>query len=294
MGSIQIQDERCSNCGICVDVCPNYVFEREDGGRSGKVVAANSGQCCKCGHCVLFCPQNAVVHQGIAGEEIAGMGDRTMDPADIEQLMMTRRSTRCFKTDAVPKDRIERLIEIAANAGTASNMQSEYFIVIQDRGLIDQLEEMTIDILWNKGLKYATDRSIIGRVLSKCYSPEFFSSCKHYHDMFALRRNAKQADGMVFRKAPCVIVLCGLREERLSPINCALAIRNMELLAAADGLGTCWAGFFISAAGMDRKKVNDLLQIDNSRQVFGALMVGYPKYLPERIVRRKPRKVRWL
>ncbi|SPF39790.1 putative Nitroreductase [Syntrophobacter sp. SbD1] len=291
---VNIQSELCNGCGICADVCPNYVLVRKDGSPSSKVIVTNSDLCCKCGHCVLHCPQNAIRHQAIAEEEISRCDNRNIDPADIEQLMMRRRSTRCFKTEAVPKDRIERLIEIATNAGTASNMQSEYFIVIQDQRLINQLEEMTIDILWNKGLKYATDRSIIGRLLAKRYAPELVANFKRYHDIIAQRKNAKQAEGIVFRKAPCLIVLCGLRQEHLSPINCALAIRNMELLAAADGLGTCWAGLFISASRMDCKKVNAFLQVDDTHQVFGALMAGYPKYHPERIVRRKPREVRWL
>jgi nitroreductase len=148
--------------------------------------------------------------------------------------------------------------------------------------------------LWDKGLKYATDHSIIGRLLAKRYAPELYSNFKRYHDIIVLRRSRKQLEGMVFRKAPCLIVLCGIKTEYLSPINCALAIRNMELLAAANGLGTCWAGLFISAVKMSCKKVNTLLQIDDSRQIFGALMVGYPKYLPGRIVHRKPREVRWL
>ncbi len=291
---VRIENELCNSCGICANVCPNYVFVREDRKPSGKVIAANQGLCCECGHCVLHCPQNAIRHETIQDEEISQPGNGIINSADVEQLMMGRRSTRCFKSDGVPKDRIERLIEIATNAGTASNMQSEYFIVIQDQRLMDELEKTSIDILWKKGLKYATDHSIMGRLVAKRYPPELLANFKRYHDIIVLRKSEKQLEGMVFRKAPCLIVLCGFKTEYLSPINCALAIRNMELLAAANGLGTCWAGLFMSAARMNWKKVNALLQIDGSRRILGALMVGYPKYLPGRIVRRKPREVRWL
>jgi nitroreductase/NAD-dependent dihydropyrimidine dehydrogenase PreA subunit len=291
---IEIQSEICNGCGICASVCPNFVFERRKEGPAGESIATDPRLCVQCGHCVLYCPQNAIRHEAIPEEAIVRRSERNIDPSDIEKLMMQRRSIRCFKTETVPVEEIEKLIEVATNAGTASNMQSEYFIVIQDRQLINRLEEMTVDILWAKGLKYATDSSIVGRILAKRYTPEQFTMFKRYRDLIGLRRNRGQLEGMIFRKAPCLILLCGLKSESLSPVNCALAIRNMELLATAKGLGTCWAGLLVSAAGMNCRKINALLHIDDSRQIFGALMVGFPKYVPERIVRRKPREVRWL
>ncbi len=291
---VEIQSEICNGCGICANVCPNGLFVGKEGGLSIEFIVANRDLCSECGHCVLHCPQGAVRHDAIPDDKILRRSDRIINPSDIEQLMMERRSTRYFKTDAVPKEEIESLIEVATNAGTASNMQSEYFIVIQDRKLLNRLEEMTIDILWDKGLKYATDRSMVGRLLAKRYPPERFSNLKRYHDLIVERRNGKQVEGMVFRKAPCLIVMCGFKTEHLSPVNCALAIRNMELLATAKGLGACWAGLLINAARMDCKKINAALQIDGSHRVFGALMLGYPRHVPDRIVRRKPREVRWL
>lgn len=291
---VKIENERCNRCGICTEICPNLVFVRNNDEISGEIIIVNQNLCCKCGHCVLYCPHNAVRHEAILEEAIAKRTDSNINAADIEHLMMERRSVRCFKTDGASKDQIERLIKVATNAGTASNLQSECIIVVRDPRLLDQLEKMSINILWNKGLKYAKDRSLIGRWIAKCYPPELFSNFKRYHDIIVRRKDGKKLEGMIFRKAPCLIVLCGYKTEQLSPVNCALAIRNMELLAAANGLGTCWAGLFITAARMSRKKINKVLRINDSQQVFGALMVGYPKYRPGRIVHRKPRNVRWL
>ena len=290
---VEIDIETCNGCGICTEICPNFVFARENERMHGEIIVANPDLCCACGHCIIYCPQNSVRHDNISGE-IAPQDKSDTIVSDVEALMMGRRSIRSFKTEGVPRSQIEQLIEIGANAGSASNMQSESLIVVQDQGLLRKLEEMSIEILWNKGLKYATNQSFIGRVLAKRYPAELFSNFKRYHNIIERRRSAKQLEGMIFRKAPCLIVLCGFKTERLSPINCALSARNMELLAVANGLGTCWAGLFITAAGMSRKEINAVLQISSSRQVYGALMVGYPKYRPTRIVSRKKREVRWL
>ncbi len=291
---VEIDMEACIGCGICTEICPNFVFARKSEKMPGGIIPANPDLCCGCGHCVLFCPHNAIGHHGISAEAIAPERKSNISVSDVEALMMGRRSTRSFKPDDIPKSLIEQLVQIGINAGSAGNMQSESFIVVQDQGLLRKLEEMSIKILWNKGLKYATDRSLIGRVLAKRYPAEQYSTFKRYHNIIERRRNAEQLEGMIFRRAPCLIVLCGFKTEHLSAINCALAARNMELLAAASGLGTCWAGLFITAAGMGQKEINAALKISGPHQVYGALMVGYPKYRPSRVVHRKNREVRWL
>lgn len=291
---IKIDDKQCNTCGICIDVCPNFVFLKESDNNPGRITPVNVDLCCNCGHCVIFCPRNAIIHENISDQQITERTKSKITVSDIEQLMMARRSIRCFKPEAVPEDKIESLIRAAANAGTASNMESEEFIVIQNQEMLKSLEEMSVEILWNKGLKYATDKHIIGKFLSKRLPEKIFSSYKRYHKLIDRRKNAGQMEGMVFRNTPCLIVISGFKAQFLSPVNCTVAARNIELLASGHRLGTCWAGMFITAANLNRKRINDALQIDQNRQIFGALMVGYPKYRPSRIIERQKKDIRWL
>ena len=52
------------------------------------------------------------------------------------------------------REDLDALIEAAVHAGTASNGQSEGFIVIEDRNRLDELEQQVCKILWNGGLRY--------------------------------------------------------------------------------------------------------------------------------------------
>jgi nitroreductase len=103
-----------------------------------------------------------------------------------------------------------------------------------------------------------------------------------------------QLEGTIFRNAPAVILAHDLKQNMAGHENCALALRNIETLAVAMGLGTCWVGLFTAAANRKPRKINPLLGLDNSRRVFGALMIGYPKHRSRMRIPRNAREVTYL
>jgi nitroreductase len=92
------------------------------------------------------------------------------------------------------------------------------------------------------------------------------------------KRDNDELAGGVFRGAPMAILAHDKKNNNMGQVNCAIAIRNIEVMAMTLGLGTCWAGFLISAAKLRSKVINPMIDLDDSRAVYGALMVGYPKY----------------
>ena len=53
-----IDKTKCTNCGICVDVCPLDVFY---GSQKGLLPVINyPEECWMCGSCVLECPKKAI------------------------------------------------------------------------------------------------------------------------------------------------------------------------------------------------------------------------------------------
>lgn len=54
--------EKCTNCGMCVTVCPHRVFEES----GGKVRITERDLCMECGACARNCPYGAIdVKQGV-------------------------------------------------------------------------------------------------------------------------------------------------------------------------------------------------------------------------------------
>ena len=88
----------------------------------------------------------------------------------------------------------------------------------------------------------------------------------------------RAAKGQAFvGQAPVVIVACGtICDYRMTcgqltyPIDVAIALDHMSLVAVEEGLGTCWVGAFY------QDQVRDLLGVPESAQVVSLMTLGYP------------------
>ncbi|MDR3604382.1 MAG: 4Fe-4S binding protein [Syntrophaceae bacterium] len=52
----KINDEKCKQCGECIDVCPADVLAAND----SKTVVSNAEDCLGCESCVSVCPEEAI------------------------------------------------------------------------------------------------------------------------------------------------------------------------------------------------------------------------------------------
>jgi nitroreductase len=100
---------------------------------------------------------------------------------------------------------------------------------------------------------------------------------------------SEAAKGQAFvAQAPVVIAACGTETEYIMtcgqycyPIDVAIAIDHMSLMATAEGLGTCWIGAFYE------DKVKDILGIPEKIRVVVMLTLGYPAESPVARPRKK-------
>ncbi|MDI9623659.1 MAG: ferredoxin family protein [Methanothermobacter sp.] len=60
---IRINPELCKGCNICIEFCPEKVYEESDTLNKRGVyvpVPKNEDKCKKCKICILFCPDQAI------------------------------------------------------------------------------------------------------------------------------------------------------------------------------------------------------------------------------------------
>lgn len=289
---ITIDLAKCTNCGFCIDECPNYVFGLNSDAGTDEIEIRYPDQCCICGHCVAICPENAIDHEEMPAQRFEDLADIRIPPENMKSLLLSRRSIRAFGEKAISRELLEQLIETGVHAGTSSNGQTEGFIIIEDRKTLVELEQVVIEVLWNAGLKHL-DSTLGIKFTRMKYGHEMVRQYMAYHNIIKNRKRNNQLDGMIFRNAPAVIVIHGIRANYLAHANCAIAARNMEIMARSMGLGTCWIGFLTSAAHISRK-IGKYLGIPADRNVYGAIMTGYPKHQYKKSIPRRSREVRWI
>jgi NAD-dependent dihydropyrimidine dehydrogenase PreA subunit len=54
--SLSLSSDKCSGCGMCVEVCPHGVFAMN--GKNAQIIDRNA--CMECGACAVNCPAEAI------------------------------------------------------------------------------------------------------------------------------------------------------------------------------------------------------------------------------------------
>ena len=179
-----------------------------------------------------------------------------------------RRSIRNYKSDPFPKDVLDKLLEALRLAPSAGNRQPYKFIFVQDEEI---RKKLAAACRWSPtrpdGQEFIADAPL---VVVACGSARK-----------AITRYYK--DGKVFLTlgtTPEEIDKDPIEYENTMPIDLAIALDHLTLVAAAEGLGTCWIG------GLDELEVKRLLSIPDDMRVSIVMPVGYPVSWPEA----RPRK----
>jgi nitroreductase len=119
---------------------------------------------------------------------------------ELWDVLRTRRSIRKYRTDSVPDEKIEKVLEAARIAPSADNRQPWDFVVIRGRQKIRELEEATYP-----GSEFVGQAPV---VIVACANPE---TC------------GTRQDGVKYYM-----------------VDIGIAFQQLMLAAWELGLGTCW------------------------------------------------------
>lgn len=74
VATLKLHSEKCTGCGMCIDVCPHGVFALND----GKTEIIEKDRCMECGACAKNCPFDAIsVKSGVGCAYAIIMGKLT-------------------------------------------------------------------------------------------------------------------------------------------------------------------------------------------------------------------------
>lgn len=262
MPEIKIDRDACMECGQCALACPLGLLLGKPGRKPIKVRHAETA-CLNCGHCASVCPSAAISVAGVSGHEMTMTAPLEGALEVVSGLVQRRRSIRRYRPEGVERARIEALIDATRWAPTAKNSQSVCWLLVEGRERTRELAGLTVAWL----------RSVPGM-------DDVVAAWDHGVDV-------------ILRDAPLLMVVHAPADGLTPQIDCTIALTTFELLAAADGLGTCWAGYFMMSAAR-HPPVAEALGLPEGHALYGALMCGVPALAYDHVPTRAPAHRRWM
>lgn len=265
---IHIDKAKCAACGACVRDCVVHVLTRGEDGYPA-VRPGDDRFCLNCQHCLAVCSRGAVSCQGVGF-------DKTLDPEplpdgrSVAALVRQRRSVRQWRADPIPEEVWLRLVESLAWMPTGCNDHRLHFTIVREKERMDWFrDEMS------RALKLIVRSGIL-----KLFYPNY----RRYMD------EVMRGDDVIFRDAPCMIVASTPKNAPCREADPWIALSYFDLLAQANGLGTCWSGFAVHAFRWVRR-LRRALKLPQGHQVGAVLLFGPPGVEYPRVPRPRPMPV---
>jgi nitroreductase len=166
------------------------------------------------------------------------------------KVIRNRRSIRRFKEEQIPDSELEEILECALFAPNARNQQKWHFTVIQNKGMLDRMENIMKENMMNSGIEF-------------------------------LAKRARDPNHRTFYGAPTVVLVTGDAETRFVEIDCAAAAQNILLAAESLDIGSHVMAssefLFASEKGNELKK--EIGVPDGYRHIC-AIALGYKDETP--------------
>ncbi len=289
-GQPAVDREACTQCGQCIDICPDNVLESDNGyPRPGDGEFAG---CVACGHCMAICPTGAITvsGRGLMGNDAVELAPHAARATaeQLEALMASRRSIRRFTEREVDRELLERMLAMAATAPMGIPPHEVGVVVFATRERVRHFTDLASEA-FARTVKFCNPvtltlmRPMLGgklcRMLRDFVKPLLKTILAH---------RAKGGDRFIY-EAPAAMLF------HHTPIaaveDCAIVATYAMLAAESLGLGTCMLG--TTAAINQHKDIKQKLGVPPENGVGVALGIGHPDVEFQRGVRRQLASVRY-
>jgi nitroreductase len=177
-----------------------------------------------------------------------------LEMKDIFDVIHNRRSVREYKLEQLKDEEMEKILNAGIMAPTAKAEEPWHFTVIQNKELLQEINETSLEIMRNS-------------------EDEFL-------------RSIANSGRNILHNAPTIVVVSGWEKASHILADCSAAIENMLLAITGLGYASCWIEGEITEDKVRQKAFAELLDIPDGYTVIAFLPVGVPAATGKRAIHR--------
>lgn len=172
---------------------------------------------------------------------------------DTYDAIITRRSTRSYKSDAVESEKLNKVIEAGRFAPSGGNNQTNHFLIVQNKDVLQKLAALARESFAKMEVTADTYSSLKTSILL-----------------------SKKGDYVFHYNAPVLIIVANQKDYGNNIADCAVAVENMMIEANELDLGSCWINQ-IHWLTEDEKILSYLreLGLKENERVYASMALGY-------------------
>jgi nitroreductase len=199
---------------------------------------------------------------------------------DVIEAVKKRKSIRGYKPDPVPKEVLERILELASHAPSAMNTQPWEFTVLTGE-VLENVRRSNVELL-NSGVLPNPEHTVAGWPRESIYRQRQVDLAKQLFQLMNIPREDKEKRakwrerGFRYFDAPAAIIISTDRclSESGPLLDIGALIQTICLTALHFGLGTCIEDQGTMYPGVLRKYVH----LPESKRIVIAIAIGYPDW----------------
>ncbi len=288
---IEVDLDVCTKCKACTRACPLRLYYFRD----DNLVMRRSTEilCMECGHCFAVCPVNAIKLRFYPEEEKKeSLEDFELPPyKTLLNLIKARRSIRNFRSEPIPEDLWNKLLEAGIYSPTGHNDQLVNFTILRDPELLKKFSDeitkgfIALSKIYAERSKWREYRKSIEKNSLKIIE----GTLPYFNDTL---KGIERGEDFWRWNGELIIIHAPKKTVTLIQ-DCSVAATNIMLAAESSGLGTCSLGIATVAIN-EFENVAKVIQFPQNHLVGYTLTVGFPRVKYYRIPPRRSAKVKWL
>jgi nitroreductase/NAD-dependent dihydropyrimidine dehydrogenase PreA subunit len=289
---IKVDLEKCTLCEACVNDCVVKLFNIES--ELLQITEDFEERCILCGHCVAICAVNVITLK--TNEEnytIETSNIREVpDFQEFNNLVLKRRSIRQFKDIPIPRESIEKILDLARFAPTGGNSENIYYTIIQEKAIVKKISDIITSKV-QRFVKTLEDPKGREKIKSSMPEEEFQLVIENLPRTKYILTNFIEKGIDFWCWNGKIIYIHGDSSIVGVGTNSAIAATHIMLAAETLGLGTCSLGYLTYYTNQS-DTIKEIIGLPENHEVGYSLAIGYPKVKYKRIPSRKPLQAHWL